>query len=278
MPWPLAANLSLLFTEVDLLSRISLAAKAGFDGVEVQFPYEVPAESLKQALLQASMPLALINVPAGDLMTGGPGLAGVRSRQADFERALDQAIAYARIARPQRINVLPGRLAPDSTREKALDTLISNCRLAAERLADEGIAVTCEAVNRHDMPGFLIATAAELSEVLDRVDHPNFSAQLDIYHMARMGEGTEGVEEAIATLTGRIGHVQFADAPGRGEPGTGELDFARCISVLAASGYHGWLSAEYRPSATTEAALGWVEHWRQAGWITPPARSESPGR
>ncbi len=276
MPWPLAANLSMLFTEVPLVERVNHAARAGFDGVEVQFPHDTPAATLSQALQASQMPLALINVPAGDLMTGGPGLAGVPARRADFARALEQAIAYARLTRPQRINVLPGRLAADTPRAQAIETLTANCRLAAERLGEEGIAVTCEAINRYDMPDFLIATAEELADLLARVDHPNFSAQLDLYHMARMGNGTEGVTHAIETLAGHIGHVQFADCPGRGAPGQGSLDFNQCLTALHQARYTGWLSAEYLPGGPTADSFGWINTWRQADWLTPKARNESP--
>ncbi len=37
-----AANLSMLFTEVPLLDRFERAARAGFNAVEFQFPYEAP--------------------------------------------------------------------------------------------------------------------------------------------------------------------------------------------------------------------------------------------
>ena len=71
----IAANLSLLFTELPLAERILAARVAGFDGVEIQFPYEVPAIQLREQLERAGLPLVLINLPAGDLMQGGPGLA-----------------------------------------------------------------------------------------------------------------------------------------------------------------------------------------------------------
>ena len=88
----LCANLSLLFTEVPLLQRIDAAAKAGFEGVEIQFPYDVPAQDLKAALDEAGLPLVLINLPAGDLMQGGPGIAAVPERAAEFEAALATAL------------------------------------------------------------------------------------------------------------------------------------------------------------------------------------------
>lgn len=255
----IAANLSLLFGELPLLQRPPAAAAAGFDGVEIQFPYEVPATSLREALELSSMPLVLINLPAGDLMAGGAGLAAVPERQAQFDAALREALGYAAVVRPQCVNVLPGRLAEGVSREQALATLEANLREAAERFQALGIRVLCEAINPLDMPGFLINTAEQLDELLRRVDHPNCLAQLDFYHMARQGLD---VAACIERLAGRTGHVQFADCPGRGAPGTGELAFGPLLEALETTGYQGWLGAEYRPGGDTSASLAWLADWR----------------
>lgn len=255
----LAANLSLLFNELPLLERVRAAAVAGFAGVEIQFPYDIPAIGLKEALERAGLPLVLINLPAGDLMTGGPGLAGVPARQAEFDAALQEALSYAAMVRPQWVNVLPGRLAEGVERDQALACLTANLRRAAEAFAVLGIGVLCEAINPLDMPGFLISTPEQLDELLRAVDHPNLHAQFDLYHMARQGLD---IPAGIALLAGRIGHVQFADCPGRHEPGTGTLDFAAAIAALRAAGYDRWLAAEYRPQASTEAGLAWLDAWR----------------
>ena len=257
----IAANLSLLFTELPLLARIQAAAAAGFDGVEIQFPYELPALQLKEALARAGLPLRLINLPAGDLMSGGPGLAAVPARQAEFDAALQQALSYAAMVRPACVNVLPGRLAEGVSREQALACLIANLRQTAEAFAVLGIQVLCEAINPLDMPGFLLNTPAQLDELLKAVAHPNLAAQYDLYHMARQGLD---VQAGMVLLAGRIGHVQFADYPGRGAPGTGEMHFAPLLKALCDSGYQGWLAAEYRPGeAGTQASLGWLNEWRE---------------
>ncbi|MCQ4324498.1 hydroxypyruvate isomerase [Stutzerimonas stutzeri] len=256
----IAANLSLLFSELPLAERILAARTAGFDGVEIQFPYELPAIRLKELLERAGLPLVLINLPAGDLMQGGPGLAAVPQRQETFDAALQEALSYALMARPACVNVLPGRLAEGIGREEALTTLERNLWKAAEAFEMLGIRVLCEAINPLDMPGFLINSAADLAALLERVDHPNCLAQLDFYHMARQGLD---IPACIERLSGRIGHVQFADCPGRGEPGSGELDFAAALQALQASGYQGWLGAEYRPGdAGTQASLGWLPAWQ----------------
>jgi len=256
----IAANLSLLFTELPLLERIAAAAAAGFDGVEIQFPYEVPAPQLREALAASGLPLLLINLPAGDFQQGGAGLAAVPQRQAQFDEALATALAYAEQVQPCWVNVLPGRLAEGVEREAALECLVGNLQRTAEAFAERGIAVLCEALNPLDVPGFLVCSAAELREVIERVGHPALAAQLDLYHMAR-----QGIEPAAAVLelAGHIGHVQFADCPGRGEPGTGTVDFASALTALEALRYPGWLAAEYRPQGAGSASLQWLARWRE---------------
>ena len=271
MPWPLAANLSLLFTDCPLPDRIAAAAVAGFDGVEIQFPYELGAEELVRLLAKKAMPLALINMPAGDLMTGGPGLASVPARAREFRQALDAALRYAECVRPQRINVLPGRLADGVEPEAAIDTLIDNLQQACPAFESLGIGVTFEAINRHDMPGFVIATPAEQLRVIEHVGHANLAAQVDLYHMARMDIAPA---HAVKSLAGSIGHVQFADGPGRGAPGSGGLDFGEAFQALEEVGYQGWLAAEYRPVGPTASDLGWIEQWRAQRWVRIPVSNE----
>ncbi len=256
----IAANLSLLFTELPLLERVRAAGAAGFDGVEIQFPYELPAIALKDALERAGLPLVLINLPAGDLMSGGAGLAAVPVRQDEFDAALQQALSYAAMVRPACVNVLPGRLAEGVSREQALATLVGNLRRAAQAFELLGIRLLVEAINPLDMPGFLINTPEQLDELLRRVDRRNCLVQYDLYHMARQGiDLVAGIER----LAGRIGHVQFADCPGRGEPGSGAVDFPWALAALERTGYRGWLGAEYRPGAGgTRASLAWLRQWR----------------
>lgn len=255
----IAANLSMLFTELPLLERAQAAAAAGFDGVEIQFPYDVPAILLKEALERAGMPLVLINLPAGDLMAGGPGLAAVPARQAEFAAALQEALTYAAMVRPRCVNVLPGRLAEGVTREESLAVLVANLRKAAEAFQCMGIRVLCEAINSLDMPGFLINTPEHLGELLRAVDHPNCMAQFDLYHMAMQGLN---IEAGIELLAGRIGHVQFADCPGRGEPGSGQLDLLTLIRLLQAQGYGDWLGAEYKEGRLRVGSFAWLGLWQ----------------
>lgn len=252
----IVANLSMLFTELPLLQRVRAAAAAGFSAVEIQFPYEVPALQLKEELERCGMPLVLINLPAGDLMQGGNGLACDPEARSQFADALDEALSYALMVRPRMVNVLAGRLPEGVSRGRAFATLAANLRDAAQAFDRLQIKVLCEAINPLDMPGFLINTPEQLDELLTEVRHHNCFAQLDLYHMARQGIS---VPQALAVLADRIAHVQFADCPGRAEPGTGDLDFTEIWHALERVGYHGAMAAEYRPSSTTEESLAWLQ-------------------
>ena len=55
-----------------------------------------------------------------------------------------------------------------------------------------------------------------------------------------------------------IGHIQFADNPGRHQPGTGELNWPFIFQSLDDMGYGGWVGAEYLPTGATEQSLGWL--------------------
>ena len=108
----IAANLSLMFTERPLPERIAAARAAGFAGVEIQFPYDHPAETLAAAARAAGMPVVLINIPAGDTAAGDIGLGAIPSRRAEFREAVARCLSYARVLCVRRVNLLAGRPGP----------------------------------------------------------------------------------------------------------------------------------------------------------------------
>lgn len=253
MKW--AANLSLLYTEHPFIERFSAAAADGFDAVEIQFPYDTPVSDIRAALDRNGQTCVLINVPAGDLMQGGEGLASVPGKQGAFADALQQCAEYVRILRPSRVNVLAGRCTDKSRYDEYRNVFLNNLRLADEVLSPLGVTVTFEAINTVDMPDFLISTCADMASVIEDLAGLPVKMQFDIYHMAMM---QQDVTELLRGNIDQIGHVQFADAPGRNEPGKGALDFASVFAAISETGYAGWVAAEYRPSdASTSRTLGW---------------------
>ena len=250
-----SANLSLLFTEVPLIDRFQAAKQMGFDAVEIQFPYELSAEILKKTLEEQQLKLVLFNVDADDLLQGGEGLACVPEKREQFRQAVAQALDYARLLKPEVINVLPGRCFNEQRKQAYLKTFQENLCFAIEAFAPLGIKTVFEAINSHDMPGFLVDSGLQMLAILDQLKRPGLFMQYDIYHAQMMGERPD---EFIARYADKIGHIQFADSPGRGQPGTGQIDFERVFSAIESSVYSGWVGAEYKPVGSSSESLGWL--------------------
>ena len=250
-----AANLSLLFNEVELEKRFHAAGECGFTAVEIQFPYVLEAEVIRDLLEENQLKIILFNVEADDLLQGGEGLASVPEKRNRFMEAVAQAVDYARILKPEVINVLPGRSHDEKKRERYLETFRENLAFALDAFSLLGIKTVFEAVNTLDMPGFIIHNGQQMLDILDQLEHPDLFMQYDIYHMQRMGDN---VETFISQNADKIGHIQFADAPGRGQPGTGDIDFNRLFNVIDQSGYNSWTGAEYKPTAATPDSLDWL--------------------
>lgn len=251
----IAANLSLMFTEHPLPERIAAARAAGFDGVEIQFPYDHPAEALAEAARAARMPVVLINIPAGDAAAGDIGLGAVPSRRAEFREGVARCLSYARRLQVRRVNILSGRPGPDADPAECRATLLDNLRFAAAAFAPDGIRTLIEPVNPTDRPGFFLDRLQPALDIVREAASPAAGVLFDLYHMAR----TEPDLAAAIGQAGRlIGHVQFADTPGRHEPGSGTIDFKAAFAALRRAGYADWAAAEYVPAGRTEDGLGWL--------------------
>lgn len=250
-----SANLSLLFTEHALIDRFKAAKHAGFSAVEIQFPYELTAVAIKNQLDEYDLKLVLFNVDALDLLAGGEGLACVSERREQFNLAIDQAIEYADLLKPVAINILPGRCLDPKRLEHCLETFKENLNAAVEAFAPLAVKTVFEAINTHDMPGFIIHNHLQMLNVINQLNRPGLFMQYDIYHMQMMDENPEAF---ISDYADKIGHIQFADSPGRGQPGTGRIDFDRVFAAIDESNYSGWVGAEYKPVGTTQESLGWL--------------------
>lgn len=250
-----AANLSMLFTEAPLLGRFDRAARAGFKAVEMQFPYEAPAAEMRRRLDDNGLTMVLHNFPAGDWAAGDRGIACNPARQAEFRAGVGKAIEYAATLGVPQLNCLAGKPGAGVDEATTHRTFVENVRFAAEQCAKAGLRVLMEPINNYDVPGFWLNRTAKALAVIDELKLPNVFVQYDIYHAQRYeGELAATMQQQLA----KIGHIQFADNPGRNEPGTGEINFAFLFAHIDRIGYAGWLGAEYKPATTTEAGLGWL--------------------
>ena len=251
----LAANLTMLFNEVDFLDRFEAASRAGFEAVEYLFPYDYDKDALAEKLRGNGLVQALHNLPAGDWDAGERGIACLPDRVGEFQDGVGAAIEYAPTLGCGQVNCLAGVRPEGVDDDTARETLVGNLRFAASKLEEAGIALVVEPINTRDIPGFYLTSTAQALSVIEEVGSDNLWLQYDVYHMQIM-EGD--LVPTIEANLGAIRHVQIADNPGRNEPGTGEIRYDFVLAELDRLGYTGWVGCEYKPLTTTEAGLGWA--------------------
>jgi hydroxypyruvate isomerase len=264
-PLRYSVNLSTLFTELPLLDRPAAAAAAGFDAVELRWPFPEPVppqhqlDQLRRALDDAGTQLVELCFDAGDATSGDRGLLSRVSGTARFRANVDVVVAFAAATGCRLLNAPYGNrepgVSPDVQRRTGTENLVLAAR-AAERV---GATVVIEALNDIDNPDYPITSSRGALALVDylRTVHqvPNVAFLADVYHLARMGEP---VQPLLERRGASFGHVQIADVPGRGQPGTGWLALPDMLSGLSASGYTGYVGLEYLPVGPSSASFGWL--------------------
>jgi hydroxypyruvate isomerase len=249
-----AANLTMMFNEVPFLERFAAAKAAGFEAVEFLSPYEHPKEAVAEAAKAAGVQVVLHNAALGNFAGGERGLGALPSRTADFNAAMDQAMAYAAALGCPRLHVMCGRNHEGANRE----TFVANLKAQAPKAAAAGIKLVIEPINTRDMPDYFLTDIDQAISIIEEVGPDKVGLQFDIYHrQVQRGD----VARAFAATLPHISHIQIADNPGRNEPGTGEIGWAHLFRMIDASAYRGWVGCEYKPAAETVAGLAWRKHF-----------------
>lgn len=253
-----AANLSLLFSDLPFLDRFAAAADAGFGAVEFWWPPADALERIPDAVAAAGVAVALFNFDAGDMPAGDRGLLSDPGRVDAFRANVPVALELAGELSCPRINALVGVELEGVSRDDQRELAVESVRYAADEAASAGVTIMIEAVNTFENGPYLLSRTAEAADFVAAVDRPNVELQYDAYHMQRM-EGN--LLDTIERYLGLIGHIQIADSPTRGEPGTGEINYRFLLRAIDELGYDGYVGLEYKPSggpAATAAGLGWI--------------------
>lgn len=251
-----AANLTLLFTEVPMLDRPDWAARCGFDGVEVLFPYDNTMADWEKAL--AGQPLALINTPPGDWAAGDRGFAAVPGEEMRFRDGFLRAADYAARLGAQRVHVMAGT----AKGPQAEATYTENLTWALAQAPDQNL--TLEPLNPDDMPGYFLNDYDQAARILDDLDSPRLGLQFDLWHAARLHGNPTAVWESHRH---RTGHIQIAGFPARHEPGGGGFSLPALSDQIDSDHPDLWIAAEYRPAKGTAQGLGWLTALKSRGTL-----------
>jgi 2-dehydrotetronate isomerase len=280
-----AANLSMLYPELDFLERFEAAAQDGFKAVEFLFPYAYDAEVLAAKLAQQGLQQVLFNAPPGGSeresidkawAAGARGLACLPGREVEFQAGIALALTYSKALNCPRLHVMAGLVPAGETRASVRATYVNNIRHAAQLAAAQGVTILIEPLNLRDNPGFFLSRQDDAHGLIEEIGEPNVAVQFDLYH-CQIVEGDLATKIRRYLPTGRVGHFQIAGVPMRHEPDLGELNYPYIFDVIdevsAACGWQGWVGCEYRPArgAVTHGTSNGLS-WLKAHTHTTPAQ------
>lgn len=250
-----AANLSMLFAELPVNERAAAAVRQGFRLVESWWPFATAAatpgeiDSFGDSLDRAGVRLVLLNLTAGGSAAIDRGILTDQTAEADFEANLESVCLLLARTGCRTVHALYGNRI-DPTAAAAEDAVaLSRIVRVANRIAEFDGVVVIETLNTVSSPNYPLVdierTASVVTEAARLSEHGNVSLLLDTYHLTVMGTDPALAVRRFGSL---IGHVQFADAPGRGKPGTGTINFDEVLGALHDTGFSGYIGLEYDPT------------------------------
>ncbi len=249
-----AANLGYLFTERPQIERFAAAAAAGFDAVELQFPYDTPAAKVKAELERHGLTQLGVNTERGN-RAGDSGLAAMPGREREWDAAFQQALDYVVAIGGRSIHCMTG-VVPVEQRPAAETVFIKNLTRGAEAAAKHNITLLIEPINPRDRAGYFLSRVEHAADIIGKVGAPNVRIQFDFYHIQIVGGDLLTRFEKYLPV---IGHVQIAAVPSRHEPDEGEVNYPAVFAAIDRLGYKGFVGCEYRPRTRTEDGLGWAK-------------------
>lgn len=260
-----SANISIMFTERPLLERPAAAAAAGFHHIEMWWPFNVPVadehrvRELTTAIEGANVALAGLNFYAGDMPGGERGVASHPDRTADLEASTEQLLTIAQATGCRHFNLLYGQRDQRWSPAQQDATALASIRSAAHAVATIDGTVLIEALAEGLNGDYPLTDPEQVIQLLKGplADLDNVKLLFDAFHI---GSNGFDIVDGVPALAPWIGHVQIADSPGRGEPGSGKLPLAASIEALHQAGYDGLVACEYKPTARTEDTLAWIGH------------------
>lgn len=256
-----SANISILFSEVPFLERPQAARAAGFSAVECWWPFERPNPSGQEiadftaVLDRAGVSLSGLNFYAGDMPAGDRGILSHPGQADVFAANLSAVVQVAEGTGCRIFNALYGLRLPGLDPRSQDDAALANLILAGRALEQIGGVILLEPLSRGDNGDYPLVTIDDALAVIDRAGEASLKLLFDAYHLHNNGFD---VTSDVGRYVQPIGHIQIADSPGRGQPGTGTIDFDAFFSAVAASGYDGLIGCEYRPQGPTAESFGWM--------------------
>ncbi|MGA2111637.1 MAG: TIM barrel protein [Anaerolineales bacterium] len=246
--------IEMIFTEMPFLDRIRAAADVGYDAVEFWTWEDKELPAIRDAAVRAGIEISAFQSNRGGTLINP-------EHRPRFLQGIQESLTRANAMGVRSLFLLTDELGPDRSvlhrfpglsEEAKRQSVLEGLKMLAPLAEKAGVTLNLEPLNTLvDHPGYWLNHSRPGLELVLSVNSPSVRLLFDIYHMQVM-EGN-----LIETLTANvkaIGHVHVADVPGRHEPGSGEINFARVFEALNRAGYEGYVGMEFSPTGNARKA------------------------
>ncbi len=257
-----AANLSMMFNEVDFMQRFEAAAKAGFNAVEYLFPYAHPANDIADALKDNQLQQVLFNMPAGDFDAGERGIAALPGREDEFLNNVNQAIEYAKTLNCPRLHAMAGLVPEGADKTQHMTVYLNNLEQAAKLCSKANIDLLIEPINPINIPHYFLNDFGMAMDVIDVLEKRGVDVKLqfDFFHCQRIHAD---IPAWLLRCAHKVAHFQIAGTPDRHEPNIGDLPEKEIQQAIVDNQLESlFIGCEYVPAGVTEQGLAWMDAWK----------------
>ncbi|GHU37741.1 hydroxypyruvate isomerase [Clostridia bacterium] len=246
----------------DFYDKIKLAADAGLKAVEFWLWSNKDIPKIKALCDQYGMTVTTMCIdsetPAVSEVFNKKRLMYREQDAKDaFFAACEESIKKANYLGVPTLIITVGNERNDITREEQHANIVIQLKHVEKLFESAGITLIVEPLNViTDHRGYYLPSGYEGFGILDEIDSPSIKLLYDIYHQ-QVSEGN--LIANIRKNISRIGHFHVADAPGRHEPGTGEINYRNVFKAISETDYKGYVGLEYSPTKDTLETLQHVK-------------------
>lgn len=245
--------IDMMFAEMDFYKRFEYAKKCGADAVEFWKWSNKDIARVKEELAKNELSFSIFNIDCKDEQLSYDLSRGILNagRKEEFILALKESIPVYKELNAKGMIVLIGETL-DIPYEEQIENIVECLKAAAPIVEKENVTLVVEPLNDIDRKNYFLPRSREVFEILKRVNSPNIKILLDLYHEQLMaGNLMNTIRENLPF----IGHIHVADAPGRHEPGTGEINYKSIFELLKELEYENYVGFEFRSTIDSESLI-----------------------
>ena len=250
--------IDMMFASMDFYDRFAAAKSSGIGAVEFWKWSNKDLDKVRNLLAQYELGFSVFNIDCRDEQLSWDLSRGIlnRGRRRELLSALRESIPVYNMLEASGMIVLIGENTDEISRQQQKENIYACLSDAAEAAEKANITLVVEPLNDIDRQNYCMPYAADLLEILNRVDSDHVKMLYDMYHQSMMGDFSLDV---IRENIHRIGHFHVADCPGRHEPGTGKVDYVEILRQISQLDYDGYIGLEYRATKPDDQTFGFLK-------------------